>query len=107
METIFARTAFRKRLGDVGRNSFHKLLGGGAAWGGAGVGVSPSWDKLKKRQMISKLPWENVPRLQGFVFLGGISLLSKEGVVTASSKAPSWTSLTPSIKSVGVLVFKD
>ena len=69
--------------------------------------MSPSWDKLKKRQMISKLPWENVPRLQGFVFLGGISLLSKEGVVTASSKAPSWTSLTPSIKSVGVLVFKD
>ena len=76
METIFARTAFRKRLGGIGRNSFHKLLGGGA-----GVGVSPSWDKLKKRQMISKLPWENVPRLQGFVFLGGVNLLSKEGVV--------------------------
>ena len=47
METIFARTAFRKHLGGVGRNSFHKLLAGGAAWGGAGVGVSPSWDKLK------------------------------------------------------------
>ena len=57
--------------------------------------------------MISKLPWENILRLQGFVFLGGLSLLSKEGVVTASSKAPSRTSLTPSIKSLSVLVFKD
>lgn len=64
METIFARTAFRKCLGGVGRNSFHKLLGGAA-----GVGVSPSWDNLRTAD-DQQAALGKYPQIAGLCFPG-------------------------------------
>lgn len=43
------------------------------------MGVRPLWDKFKKRQIITKLPSKNIPRLQGFVFPAGVGKFALQG----------------------------